>query len=188
MTKTGMALMLYTAATASYAGQPQQKLTVYVRNTVVVPCTVLMPTEALAGKMFAEIGILLEWRNGKPPGEFSQRLILIEFTTGTPESLKPGALAFARPYEGSHITVFYDRVVAMHYPRSLLAHVLVHEITHLLQGIDRHSDTGVMKANWTKKEYDVMRMGTLRFAPEDVDLIYSGLANRPGLGAATGTR
>jgi hypothetical protein len=31
-------------------------------------------------------------------------------------------------------------------PTFVLAHVLVHEITHILQGIDRHSESGVMKS------------------------------------------
>jgi hypothetical protein len=184
MTKQAMALVLFTAGTAAYAGQPEQKLTVYVQNTAGVPCTVLVPAEALAGKMFAGIGISLVWRHGKPAGESSQPPIFVELVTGTPESLKPGALAFALPYEGSHLTVFYDRITANQYPGSMLAHVMVHEITHLLQGIDRHSSTGVMKANWTKKDFGVMRMGTLPFAPEDVVLINAGMTARARVAAA----
>ena len=60
------------------------------------------------------------------------------------------------------------------------AHVLVHEITHLLQGIDRHSDTGVMKAHWTGRDFVDMRSSPLPFTGYDVDLIYAGLAKRGG--------
>jgi len=60
-----------------------------------------------------------------------------------PEELKPNSGAFAFPNEGIHITVLYDRLVWSEkmpgFAHVLLAHVLVHEITHLLEGICRHS-------------------------------------------------
>ena len=57
-------------------------------------------------------------------------------------------LAYALPFEGTHIVVFYDRVeecVRADLFPTLLAYVLVHEITHILQEITRHSATGIMK-------------------------------------------
>src|SRR5689334_24555228 len=54
-----------------------------------------------------------------------------------------------RSYEGNHIVIFYDRLqrkVKGTQISSLLAHVLAHEVTHILQGIHRHSDRGLMKA------------------------------------------
>jgi hypothetical protein len=58
------------------------------------------------------------------------------------------------------------------------------KITHLLQGISRHSDTGVMKAHWSGADFCEMRRKPLGFTVEDVDLIYRGLSARP---AGTGT-
>jgi hypothetical protein len=185
MTKQAMALVVFMAGSAASAGQAQQKLTVYVRNTAMVPATALIPAEGLAARMFAEIGVSLEWRNGKPAFE-SSRPIFVELTTDTPERLKPGALAYALPYEGSHLRVFYDRIASNFYPRSMLAHVLVHEITHLLQGVSRHSATGVMKAHWTNDDFRQMSIGTLPFTPGDVQLIYAGLG--AGLGAGLAAR
>ena len=60
----------------------------------------------------------------------------------------------------------------------VLGHVLVHEITHILQGIQRHSASGVMKAYWDREDCGQMTWKPLRFEPEDVDLIYVGLARR----------
>jgi hypothetical protein len=60
----------------------------------------------------------------------------------------------------------------------LLAHVLVHEITHVLEGISRHSATGIMKDRWDDNDYSEMRRKPLRFAQEDVNLIYDGLKAR----------
>jgi len=188
MTKRTLALAIYLAGTAAYAGQPQEKLTVYVKNTAMVSSPDLMYAEAVATKMFSSIGVTVQWRSGKPAGDFSLPPVYVEFVTGTPADRKPGALAFALPYEGSHLTVFYDRIKTNFFPRSLLAHVLVHEITHLLEGVDRHSVTGVMKAHWNTDEYLAMRMGTLPFAPEDVELIHDGLTGRARRLVATATR
>jgi hypothetical protein len=103
--------------------------------------------------------------------------------------LKPGALAYALPYEGSHIVVFWDRVQATTGPRvpALLAHVLAHEITHILEGFCRHSESGLMKAHWDVSSYRMMNSETLPFAGEDVELIYAGLARRTE-GTVAGTR
>jgi hypothetical protein len=59
--------------------------------------------------------------------------------------------------------------------------VLAHEITHILQGISRHSASGVMKARWTINDFAGMSIHPLRFEEEDVDLIYEGLARRARL-------
>jgi len=183
-----MALAVFVAGTAAYADQPQPKLIIYVRNTAAVPGPVLIRATWMAGRMFADIGISLVWANAKPAIESSQPPIFVELATATPESLRPGALAYALPFEGSHLTVFYDRVASIESTGILLAHVLVHEITHLLQGVDRHSATGVMKANWNNTDYDAMRYKPLPFTAFDVQLIYSGLAGRPALVAKVATR
>jgi hypothetical protein len=69
----------------------------------------------------------------------------------------------------------------------VLAHVLVHEITHILQGFIGHSDTGIMKATWD--EYDYMRMEreAMSLTDNDVRLIYLGIARRSSRGAAIAT-
>jgi hypothetical protein len=79
-------------------------------------------------------------------------VIIFQITSNTPAGLHPGALACARPLNGVHVRIFYDRVAKMGEVRlapRILAHILVHEITHILHGIDRHSVEGVMKSHWT---------------------------------------
>jgi len=60
----------------------------------------------------------------------------------------------------------------------LLAYVLVHEITHVLQGTNRHSEMGIMKAAWDETDFFDMAHGQLQFSPEDVSLIYRGMDTR----------
>jgi len=175
MTTTSMVLMAWLVGTVVHAGQPQYKLPVYVldrANDGYVNCTL---AETLASTMFAVIGISLEWTKGKPAAKPSQPPIIIELVTRTPSNFMPGSLAYAVPCEGSHITVFLDRIEEMRAPSNVLAHVMVHEITHVLQGIGRHSATGVMKEMWTAGDFGGMRLRPLSFTPLDIDLIYAGL-------------
>jgi hypothetical protein len=110
----------------------------------------------------------------------SPQAIVISLNRRTPPALMPGSLAYALPYEGLHIVVFYDRIAQDHRDllKSLLAHVLAHEITHLLQAESRHSGSGIMKARWEESDYEDMKHGRLALSAEDIDLIYRGLAAR----------
>jgi hypothetical protein len=65
-----------------------------------------------------------------------------------------------------------------------MAHVIVHEITHILQGIDRHSNSGIMKALWTSTDYMLMKRGQLRFTAVDVEMIHDGSAVRAARAAS----
>jgi hypothetical protein len=179
------ALVAVTGASAN-ARQSEQnarpKVRVYVDNNAVPP-SVLHLAEAMADVMFASAGVRIEWRGHSPEGgPVRGGALAIGLASNTPDHLLPGALAFARVYEGVHIDVFCDRLSRLA-PGSklavpLLAHVLVHEITHILQGIDRHSDTGVMKACWTASDYADMVSAPLPFTPQDIQLILLGLAAR----------
>jgi len=142
-------------------------------------------SKAIASGMLRKIGVTLVWVDSKscPPEG-----IHITLTGQTPATLQPGALAYALPYEGTHIRVFRDRIEA-NQPAlvpHLLAHVLVHEIIHILEGCTRHSDRGVMKAHWGGADFAQMLWGELPIAQEDIDLVHVGIGKRAQLAAAHG--
>ncbi|MGD0000452.1 MAG: hypothetical protein ABSE21_10165 [Bryobacteraceae bacterium] len=167
-------------------------------NQKVVACIVetgdtlvLATAKMTASRLFLSAGIQLEWHADGPSCRArADQVIPVSLSTNTPEDLLPGAMAFNRPYEGAQVRVFYDRITnGPHFPQLqpyLLAHVLVHEITHVLQGVDRHSKSGIMTAHWDSSEYALMVRAQLRFAGEDVELIHKGLTS-PALGTASGT-
>jgi hypothetical protein len=62
--------------------------------------------QALAGQMFANAGIDLKWKTGRPQPD----AIVVEIAAGAPAGVHPEAQAYARPSEGVHIRVFYDRI------------------------------------------------------------------------------
>jgi hypothetical protein len=179
MRLAGVAVIAVAIGTSAQAAQrPDGRVTVYFRDNPSVPDPVKSIAKVLASEMFAGIGVRIDWRSGQPAASSPHGAIAIELVTETPGTFLPGALAYAQPYEGIHIQVFYDRIKYKPAPAELLAHVLVHEITHVLQGISRHSDSGIMKANWGGDDFQRMRYKPLSFAEEDVVLTHRGLEAR----------
>ena len=148
-------------------------------------------TQPEVSKIFAEIAVQIDWRRDTQVCVGRQDAIVISVSYATLETVSPRAWAYALPYEGIHITVFYDRVQrTMGDARAplLLAYVLAHEIGHILQGVARHSETGIMKAAWDYTDYFEMGRRALVFTPEDVRLIHAGVDARNAHMAATTTR
>ncbi len=142
-----------------------------------------------ASALFRSAGVKLEWHTDRRScNEKRDQAIIVSLSMDTPKNLRPGALAIARPFEGVHIEVFYDRIAskARDLRPYLLAYVVVHEITHVLQAIDRHSDSGIMKGQWGSQEYELMKGSRLQFAEQDAELIHDGMAAR-GARRASGT-
>ena len=163
------------------AKQIGDSVTVYIVNDATAPPVILCQARNLASKLFARAGVGIQWRTSHhmdPPAS-EDRAVVVHLMDRTPVNRKPGALGLSRPLEGVHITVFYDRVERLATGNdlpTLLAYVMVHEITHLLQGECRHSKSGIMKANWIGSDYyDITRDP---FTEEDVELIHRGLLRR----------
>jgi hypothetical protein len=141
-----------------------------------------------ATAMFREIGVNVRMRDGSPPREAIGACgvpIVVQIEDADRHPVPQDALAYALPYNtsGTRIYVFLDRVARRGnnqpgFMIALLAHVMVHEIGHVLQQIVRHSEDGLMKANWSNQDYQRMERAPLPFAPEDVEFIREGLAKR----------
>lgn len=134
--------------------------------------------KAVASDVFARIGVRIRWHNlDKCP----EKTIRIELAKSPPADERPDALAYAAPYEGTHIVVFLDRVTNMVRPGNLpnlLGYVIAHEVTHILQGEVRHSESGVMKEKWNADDFRKMGWEALQFAPEDILLIQRGMVGQ----------
>ena len=151
------------------------RIIVRVRNPD-VPLDILSLSQAVADRIFTGVGIKIDWRSGAARSR--EQPITIDLAVAPPHS-QPHVLAYALPYEGVHIHVFYDRIQEEPNRAAVLAHVFVHEITHMLQGVVRHSETGIMKARWTAADIDQMGFSTtLPFTAADVMLIRLGVARR----------
>ena len=142
-----------------------------------VPFQVQNLALVLADEIFAGVGVKIDWRHEKSAARSFEHPNAIELMIA-PEHSRPHPVAYALPYEGVHIRVFYDRVEVQPNRAAMLAHVLVHEITHILQGVVRHSETGMMKAHWTADDVEQMGYSSLPFTALDIALIRSGMARR----------
>jgi hypothetical protein len=149
----------------------------------------LLRAEIQAAAMFREIGVEVRFRNDAVRANSANNAcgapIVVELhRTGAGARVPENALAYALPYasSGTAIHVLMDRVADRlnpHFEEVRLTHVLVHEITHVLEQIVRHSDDGIMKAHWDSSDYARMKSHPLPFAAIDVELIREGIANRP---------
>jgi hypothetical protein len=165
-------------------GARAHEVTVYVQDALLIPVGSLRRAQVLANEIFVGAGVEVNWHRYRPAPWKSRRAssILVVVCTNTPRQRLPSALAVAVPDGGGHITVFYDRIkkAAEFEPTyiPLLAHVFVHEIAHIVEGSEMHSDGGVMKATWSQKDIRSMRWRPLVFGQEDVEAIKAGLAKR----------
>jgi hypothetical protein len=168
---------------AGVSALAKEKVPVYVQHASFVPEAVLSQAKGIAYGMLENVGVRIEWHGELSASrQLADQAIVIQMTTDTPKDFMPGAFAFASPYEGVHITVFWNRMTWAQAHSNLapvlLAHVIVHEITHILEGVNRHSESGIMKQAWTAWDYSAMLLRPLPFAPLDVDLIHRGMATR----------
>jgi hypothetical protein len=175
---TAIAMGLALAVSAQAAG----KVRACVNSSAYASFAVLSRAETIASRIFATAGVALEWRSaGSAACRNSDhvRTVVLDFHIDTAPTEHPGALAYALPYQGSRIVVLVDRIarsaVGPWQVSAVLAHVMAHEITHLLEGVAWHSQSGVMKAHWDRHDLTQMECKPLPFAPEDIDLIERGL-------------
>jgi hypothetical protein len=159
-------------------------LVVYADN---VPRLDVHEARVLASKILAGAGLTIDWRSRHTRSAGNS--IHINFQDQTPANQFPGALAKSFPFGGTHIVVFYDRI-KMEFPEGargiVLAHVLAHEIIHVVTGSNWHSESGVMKAYWTREDYIMMIYRPLSFTAPELSLISEGIRTWAVRSAARG--
>ena len=181
--------------TGNASGVPVQVYYNFDRS-VTMDISLLSGARMRASLILAQAGIRLEWRLGKPAeDEMGAQVLGIRFVPSVPPALRTGtdkqALAVARPYgKGTTITVFDNRVAAYLVPigspdrANVLGHVLAHEIVHVLEGVARHSATGLMTARWTWRELREITRNGLTLAEEDRRLLRIRFASAVAVVAA----
>jgi hypothetical protein len=181
-------LLLAAIAAGSLHAAEKTPVNVYI-NTHDDSSILLGPGKPMASAIFEKIGVRVNWRDGELRTDASHPTFGIRTVEHAPESATPGALASAQLLgnSGTEITVYKDRVqrlLSSHPGLSAVAagYVLAHELAHVMQGIRRHSGSGILKAHWSREEYQEMTFHKLAFTSSDVELIHQGLvgqASRP---------
>jgi hypothetical protein len=165
-----------------------RNITIHVQDTQLPGTTYLTYAEKEASQILAAAGFQIRWTEAMPddsPG--CGPPIVVRFTVGEQSPSYPRAIAYSLPYnpQESGITVFWDKLTNVSARTlcpegDLLAHVLAHETTHILQALERHSETGLMRASWTNEDYYQMLRGWLPLTPVDIQLVQAGIESRAG--------
>jgi hypothetical protein len=135
---------------------------------------------AVAGEILREAGVAVLWQTAGKNCVHDRAAIMVRVRDRAPANAGTHAAARAYPYGSTVVEVFLDRIADGRGDRlgPLLGHVVAHEIGHVLEGIARHSEHGVMKACWSDEEQRAMNARPMSFAPEDIDMIRIGMAQR----------
>ena len=150
---------------------------------VKLPALAEAHAKVVAEKILRPAGINLRWSTSEFPADLrrcASLVVLLEVGGRVPAG-SDDAWGFASPYasSGSRIHVFWERIESGSQEElwgHLLGHVFAHEITHILEGVARHSNEGLMKPHWSLADLYAMAYRPLPLTAEDIDLIHLGLA------------
>jgi hypothetical protein len=92
-------------ANAVPAAKPRVIICMTVTNTEDIGLQ--SQAKSLTSIILASSGVNIQWHD---PSQCPSGAIIITLSSDEPASLRPGLLAYALPFEGTHIVVFYDRV------------------------------------------------------------------------------
>jgi hypothetical protein len=160
-------------------------LVLQMSNFSDTPPVVVHRAQEEVTRVYADIGVPLEWREPGEPRADRQpviRVVLLPYETGDlrrSEKTVMGA-AVRAPGGSAAAYVFYRRVrtEADRYEVSaalVLACAIAHELGHLLLPVRGHASAGLMRACWSRDEFHRAEQGQLKFLPGEVAAIRARL-------------
>ncbi|MEO8595817.1 MAG: hypothetical protein ABI759_21025 [Candidatus Solibacter sp.] len=155
---------------------------IHTSGDYTIPAGVLLSSRQTTQRIFKRAGFRIVFTSSKVELKRSKCIpIQVEFTAKEPAGNLAHSLAYALPFQdgSTQIRVFLARVLRS--PCAIecgirLGYVLSHEIGHVLEGIDYHSEKGVMKTAWEKTDFAQMGRDELAFHQDDVELMHAGAA------------
>jgi hypothetical protein len=137
---------------------------------------------SIASLILRQAGVRIRWCHRLQDDDGDPAPVLVEILADASADTPPGVQARSFPYaaHGARIEVYRNRVLYLvpegHVASgSVLGHVLAHEITHVIEGISRHSNEGLMAAHWSTEVVRQMVRAPLPLLPHDVQLIQAAL-------------
>jgi hypothetical protein len=161
-------------------------VTVYVHTDAVAPTGMVSLAETKTTAIFRAIGVPMRWAGAAPSKSLDNACgapLVIRIENSEHVRVSSEALAYATPFvdSGTCIHILLDRVLRSStagLAPEVLAYVLAHEITHVLERVDCHSKQGIMKAHWDPSDFRRMAYTGLAFTADDIEMIHSGIAQR----------
>lgn len=181
-----------------------ERVRVTVYDEVAVPGNVWDSVVENVQRIFRQSGVEIEWAAGLPeadeaslflyPGPLrkgrelemvcrARRDIALKISFAF-KGVPSGTLGMAQPMTpaGLNVRIFDDRVreAAKHQNRLyplVLAHVIAHEIGHVLLRSNSHDAYGLMGRRWSDYEYQRMALGLIFFTPDQSRRMRTTLRN-----------
>jgi hypothetical protein len=160
-------------------------LVLHLSNFSGAPPPLVYQAQEEVTRVYAEIGVPLEWSDPDAPAADRQpaiRVVLLPYETGDLRRSEKAVMGAAvRTAEGNAVAyVYYRRVLAEadRYEVStslVLACAIAHELGHLLLPVREHAPAGLMRACWSREEFHRAEQGRLTFLPGEVARIRAGL-------------
>jgi hypothetical protein len=149
-----------------------------ILNDANVPADVLSAAQHEVVGIFARAGIEIVWHDapGAAPSalRFAVKIVPHSLHYG---DTKPHVMGVALSGErGTMVYVFYGRVDDLARTQrvrtgTMLAHVIAHEVGHLLLPKGRHSQSGLMRGSWDRTQVEAAARGALTFTPDEIRTI-----------------
>jgi hypothetical protein len=165
-----MAVMI-TLARVADAAEPGQLPVIHLQmdNDADVPAAILNRSQDEVARIFADAGLGVEWTETGP--RFTVQIVPIAL--GYRRASSPVMGVAVRSPNPATARIFFNEV--KDFARTwdvnistLLAHVIAHEIGHLLLPYVPHSATGLMKAEWDEALVRQAAAGSLTFTDAQI--------------------
>ena len=169
------------------------RVSVMVFDQAGMPDRLLSEAQERAGTILGKAGVQVEWIDCHRPANAAvctaeaDRIFLTIVTEDNRQVFGEDVLGRSVPGDhGSHgvyARVFYRHVQAKAdqervNPAQILGLAMAHEFGHLLLGPKAHSDEGIMRANWSRRDMELGAKGQLRFTDQQVRLIRADVQSR----------
>jgi hypothetical protein len=178
-------------------------ITVRIEDQAAVSDWVLMSAKSVAARIFMTIDVKVTWAGPpantresraardpqpEPNARTTFRIIMVPQEVAERVHADPKAFGIAagNARESSDVAyVFYDRVlnVAARFEQrrgAILGHVIAHELGHLLLPYGSHSESGLMRMDWSRADLEHAAHGLLLFTSQEAALIRERLLAHPG--------
>jgi hypothetical protein len=174
-------------------------ITISIDDRAHIGSKTLERAEGVATGIFAVAGVYVHWTRSAaveadlvrdfstvPAGECARlptsELVRVEILSRAPNGFAPQALGYSLPCarRGVQVTIYADRVeavssqtVAVFY--RVLAYALLHELGHVLLRSLSHDQSGLMKAVWSKNDWQRAAVAAIPFTPDQARRMAEGL-------------
>jgi hypothetical protein len=182
---------------ALYRPNQETKVIVLLHNYAHLPAQILLEAQDRAGHIFRKAGVEIEWAdcplNDEDPSLYPKCATISDTTQlflrilpDTTAKIEEGGQAF---FAARIANVFWNRLEKQAQKLQVsasrfLAHIIAHELGHLLLGSNSHSHVGIMTAQWDALTVTRISQEGLYFSSQQSELIRSEIGKRKALAVA----